>query len=171
MDNNQSNCGNEGNLGIPHPVICACTNSYEVFMSNDHYCRLNLTKIWICWHTEVKLPNITFNENIFSCSQVATSTQTNSWTHLTLWRKNPTVHRSTHNRPPPVPILSHLNPIHTPKANLHKIHTDSILPSTSWTSEWSLSFKIFPPKPCTIFFPLPCVPHALPTSFVLTWPA
>jgi hypothetical protein len=29
--------------------------------------------------------------------------------------------------------------------------------------------RAFPPKPCTIFSPLPCVPHALPTSFALTW--
>jgi hypothetical protein len=29
----------------------------------------------------------------------------------------------------------------------------------------------FPPKPCTSFIPLPCVPHALPTSFSLIWSA
>jgi hypothetical protein len=29
-------------------------------------------------------------------------------------------------------------------------------------------FRAFPPKPCTLFSPLPCVPHALPTSFALT---
>jgi hypothetical protein len=27
----------------------------------------------------------------------------------------------------------------------------------------------FPPKPCTCFSHLPCVPHALPTSFSSTW--
>jgi hypothetical protein len=26
-----------------------------------------------------------------------------------------------------------------------------------------------PPKPCTLFFPLPCVPHAPSTSLSLTW--
>jgi hypothetical protein len=29
--------------------------------------------------------------------------------------------------------------------------------------------RAFPPKPCTLFSPLPCVPHAPPTSFSLTW--
>jgi hypothetical protein len=29
--------------------------------------------------------------------------------------------------------------------------------------------RAFPPKPCTHFSPLPCVPHALPTSFAVTW--
>jgi hypothetical protein len=28
--------------------------------------------------------------------------------------------------------------------------------------------RAFPPKPCTLFSPLPCVPHAPPTSFALT---
>jgi hypothetical protein len=31
--------------------------------------------------------------------------------------------------------------------------------------------RAFPPKPCTYFSPLPCVPHALQTSFALTWPS
>jgi hypothetical protein len=31
--------------------------------------------------------------------------------------------------------------------------------------------RAFPLKPCTLFYPLPCVPHAPPTSFASTWPA
>jgi hypothetical protein len=31
--------------------------------------------------------------------------------------------------------------------------------------------QAFTPKPCTIFSTLPCVPHALPTSFSLIWSA
>jgi hypothetical protein len=27
--------------------------------------------------------------------------------------------------------------------------------------------RAFPPKPCTLFCPPPCVPHALPTSFLI----
>jgi hypothetical protein len=50
----------------------------------------------------------------------------------------------------------------TPPANLPKIHSDPI---------YALVFRVvsflwaFPPKPCTIFSPLPCVPHAPPTLF------
>jgi hypothetical protein len=43
--------------------------------------------------------------------------------------KNPKVHHRTHHSSPPVPILSLSVLIHTP-ANLPKIHSDPILPST-----------------------------------------
>jgi hypothetical protein len=43
---------------------------------------------------------------------------------------------------PPVPTLSESNPIHTSPASLPKIHSDPILPYTSWSSEWSLSFGL-----------------------------
>jgi hypothetical protein len=50
-------------------------------------------------------------------------------------------------------------------ANLSKIHSDPI---------YALVFRVvsflraLPPKPCTLFSPVPCVLHALPTSFALT---
>jgi hypothetical protein len=45
---------------------------------------------------------------------------------LTTWRQNPKVHHRIHNSPPPVPVLSQLDPIYTPLANLPKIHSDPI---------------------------------------------
>jgi len=43
-----------------------------------------------------------------------------------LW--NPTVHYRIQKRPPPVPILGHLDQVHTPTSNLLNIHLNIILP-------------------------------------------
>jgi hypothetical protein len=80
---------------------------------------------------------------------------------ITPWRQNPKVHHRIHNSPPPVPVLSQLDPIYTPPANLLKIHSDPILSSTPWSSKWSLSFWISHQNPVRI----PLLSHACHMSF------
>ena len=81
-----------------------------------------------------------------------------------LW--NPNVHYRMHKCPPPVPIVSQLDPVHTPHATSWSC-LNIILASTPGSPKWSLSL-MFPHQNLVYASPVPYALHVPPISSLIT---
>jgi len=78
---------------------------------------------------------------------------------------NSKAHYRIHNSPPPLPILSQLDPVHTPTPYFLKIYRNIIFSSKSGSGKWSLSLR-FPHQNPVYATPLPHTRYmTLPSHF------
>jgi hypothetical protein len=151
---------------------CRGNISTEVSSSNDKrihrfsfagYCDTELVSSHLLDIRQAEMQLIiTFSLTELSPSWGAANCSATQKLRSILW--NPKIQYRVHNSPPLIPILSHTNLIHTILFHLSKIHFNIVQPPTSWSSQWSLSFRL--PHQYPICIPLhlhscymPRLPH------------
>jgi hypothetical protein len=80
---------------------------------------------------------------------------------------NPEVHYRVHKRPPPIPILSQIDPVHTTSSHYSKMHFNVVHPPTSWSSKWCFSLWLSDQYPTYKYIPLLTIRAKYPAHIIL----
>ena len=124
-------------------------------------CSNNFIVSALCFDLACRYEGVTYNTYLLTpwsrvLLEKLTGSATSQGIPTILW--NPKFHYRTHKYPPPVPVLSQLHPVSTSPSHFLKIHLNIILPSTSWSPQWSPSLRLPHQNPVHIS-PLPHTHH------------
>ena len=137
----------KGKLGSFINDVCVCLSVRHWFgnlegifadqepVSRSDWCdKWTLTDWWGCdkWHllTNSMEQNPSWEDNRFSASQEIPRILWKPWDNYRIRKW-----------PPPVPVLSRINPVHGSTFHFLKIHLNIILPSMHGSPKWSLSLR------------------------------
>ena len=127
------------------PYFYAISSSFQIPSFLPSFLPYLLNYLLTSWN---KSPS--WEANLFSASKEIP--------HI-LW--NPNVHYRIHKCSPPVPILSHIDPVHAPTSHFLKIYFNIILQSRPVSPKWSPSLR----------FPNQNPVYTSALSIRATWPA